>query len=302
MPVNSVQSLLRAFWTLVRRQYGVVSRVQLLALGFSPSGIQRRLTNGRLHPVRPGVYAVGRPELTTEGRWMAALLYCGEGAMLSHGSAAELLLIERELPGRIELTVPAERHPRGAKDIVIHRLITPAADITTHRGIPTSSAAKTLLDLATRLPSHRLDAAVNAADKHDLIDPPALRAYVDERPGQPGVGALRTLLDRNTFLLTDSELERRLIPIAKRAGLPQPLTQQRVNGFRVDFFWPDLGLVVETDGLRYHRTPGQQARDAERDQAHVAAGLTCLRFTHAQVRYEPASVASHARADGAAAR
>ena len=109
--------------------------------------------------------------------------------MLSHGSAAELLLIEKELPGRIELTVPAERHPRGTKDIVIHRLITPAADITTHRGIPTSSPAKTLLDLAIRLPSHRLEAAINAADKHDLIDPPALRAYVDERPGQSPASA-----------------------------------------------------------------------------------------------------------------
>lgn len=102
----------------------------------------------------------------------------------------------------------------------------------------------------------------------------------------PGVGPSREILDRFTFRLTDSELERRFLPLCVEAGLPLPLTRQRVNGFRVDFFWPDLGLVVETDGLRYHRTTAQQARDRLRDQAHTAAGLTPLRFTHAQVRFE----------------
>jgi very-short-patch-repair endonuclease len=105
--------------------------------------------------------------------------------------------------------------------------------------------------------------------------------------GQPGVPALRKLLDRLTFVLTDSELERYFLPIARRAGLSMPETGRWLNGFEVDFFWPELGLVVETDGLRYHRTPAEQARDRLRDQAHTAAGLTPLRFTHAQVRFEP---------------
>jgi very-short-patch-repair endonuclease len=99
------------------------------------------------------------------------------------------------------------------------------------------------------------------------------------------------MLGARTFRLTDSELERRFLRIVEKARLPRPLTQQNVAGFRVDFFWPDLGLVVETDGLTYHRTPSQQARDRLRDQAHLAAGLTPLRFTHAQVRYEPNRVA-----------
>jgi len=90
--------------------------------------------------------------------------------------------------------------------------------------------------------------------------------------------------------MTDSELERRFLPLVDQAGLPRPLTQQRLNGFKVDFFWPGLGLVIETDGLRYHRTPAEQARDRLRDQTHTAAGLTQLRFTHAQVRYEAAHV------------
>jgi very-short-patch-repair endonuclease len=139
--------------------------------------------------------------------------------------------------------------------------------------------------MASHLPRDHLERAVNEADRLDLIDPEALREALDGRVLQPGVGKLRDLLDRRTFTFTDSALERRFKPIARAAGLPQPLTQQRVNGFRVDFFWPELGLVVETDGLRYHRTPSQQARAHVRDQTHLAADLMPLRFTHAQVAY-----------------
>ena len=127
---------------------------------------------------------------------------------------------------------------------------------------------------------------MNEADKLDLLDPERLRRALDEMTGQPGVAVLRTLLDRRTFVLTDSELERNFLPVVRRVGLPLPETGLMLNGFEVDFFWPDLGLVIETDGLRYHRTPAQQARDRLRDQAHTAAGLTPLRFTHAQIRFE----------------
>jgi hypothetical protein len=113
---------------------------------------------------------------------------------------------------------------------------------------------------------------------------------LDARKGQRGTGPLGAILDRSTFVLTDTELERYFLPIAARAGLAPPLTQKHVNGFRVDFYWPDLGLVVETDGLRYHRTAEQQFKDRLRDQAHTAAGLTPLRFTHWQVRYDPAHI------------
>ncbi len=108
--------------------------------------------------------------------------------------------------------------------------------------------------------------------------------------GRPGAGRLLRLLDRQTFRLTDSELERMFLRLISDARLPMPQTQVVVRCFRVDFHWPDLGLIVETDGLRYHRTPAQQARDRRRDQLHVAAGLTTLRFTHAQVRHEPDEV------------
>lgn len=150
--------------------------------------------------------------------------------------------------------------------------------------------ARTLVDLATCLDQEKLERAIGEADKRELIDPGRLRRELERFAGQPGVAGLRETLDRHTFTLTDSELERRFLPLARQAGLPLPLTQQHLNGFRVDFYWPDLGLVVETDGLRYHRTPAQQANDRLRDQTHAAAGLTPLRFTRAQVTYDPAHV------------
>lgn len=160
------------------------------------------------------------------------------------------------------------------------------ADITWHRGIPVTTPARTLVDVATEFGPAALERAVNEADKRDLIDPEALRDALEGYVGEPGVRALRALLDRHTFRLSDSDLERIFRPIAAAAGLPPPLTKVKVNGFEVDFFWPDLGLVVETDGLRYHRTPAAQARDRLRDQMHTASGLTTLRFTHWQVKHD----------------
>jgi very-short-patch-repair endonuclease len=163
-------------------------------------------------------------------------------------------------------------------------------NVTSLHGIPITAPALTLVDLAARLPTSQLEAAINEADKLDLIGPEELRGKLETFAGRPGVVPLRRLLDRDTFTLTDSELERRFLPIARAARLPPPLTGQYLNGFKVDFYWPDLRLVVETDGLRYHRTPTQQARDRLRDQAHARAGLTTLRFTHRQVSYEPVYV------------
>jgi very-short-patch-repair endonuclease len=157
-------------------------------------------------------------------------------------------------------------------------------------GIPVTSPIRTLVDLAVIIEPGQLERAVNEADRLDLVDPARLREGIEDLRGRPGVGRLRALLDRRTFRLTDSELESRFLALVNGAGLPRPQTRRRLNGFRVDFFWPELGLVVETDGLRYHRTPSQQARDLTRDQAHTAAGLTPLRFSHAQVRFEPRHV------------
>ena len=247
---------------LAAKQHGVVTRGQLLDLGLGSRAIDHRIRRGKLHPVHRGVYAVGRPQLTRHGVLIAAVLSCGPGAALSHHTAGEVYGIRKQRAGAIDVTIPGTERKRPG--IRIHRRPLPEADVTHRHGIPLTSVVRTLLDLAQRLTANELEAAANEADKRHLIDPDRLRAALEGRAGQRGVAALRRLLDRHTLTLTDSELERRFLPIARRAGLPAPLTQRHVNGFRVDFYWPELGLVVETDGLRYHRTPAQQAKDRRR--------------------------------------
>ena len=279
----------KGVWELAERQHGVVARSQLLELGLTRNAIEHRIATGRLHQMRRGVYLVGRPQVTKHGLWMAAVLACGAETVLSHGSAAAAWEIGAERPAAIEVSIPGDafrRHP----GIVVHRRTLEAHEVASCDGIPLTAPIRTLVDIACRLGTRRLERAIREADAKALCDPEELRSALDEMRGQRGVGVLRRVLDRHTFVLTDSELERRFVPIARRAGLSKPRTQCLVNGFRVDFFWPELGLVVETDGLRYHRTPAQQAADRVRDQAHASSGLTPLRFTHAQVRYEPGHV------------
>jgi very-short-patch-repair endonuclease len=221
---------------------------------------------------------------------MAAVLSCGEGAALSHHSAAALWRIGRENRRGIDVSIRRRCRHRRAGIRAMSRPSLAPRDITLRDGIPVTGPARTLLDLATELDAPALERAVNEADKYDLIDPEALRAVLQNFAGEPGVHPLRVLLDRHTFRLSDSDLEILFRSVVAMTGLPQPLTKAIVNGYAVDFFWPDLGLVVETDGLRYHRTASEQTRDRLRDQTHVAAGLTTLRFTHWQVKHEPTHV------------
>jgi very-short-patch-repair endonuclease/predicted transcriptional regulator of viral defense system len=276
-------------WELAARQHGIVTRRQLLALGFGRRSIEHRVARGRLFRVGLGVYAVGWPALSQKRQWMAAVLAGGEGAALGHRSAAALWEMGEEgdwidisVRRRCELRSPGIRF-RGRPSLAIE-------DIVLRDDIPVTSPAQTLVDLATELDSIALERAVNDADKRDLIDPEALREDLGRFGGEPGIRLLRHLLDKLFFRLSDSDLEVYFRRIVRAANLPMPLTKQWVNRFEVDFFWPDLGLVVETDGLRYHRTPSAQLRDARRDRAHVIAGMTPLRFTHYEVRYEPRRV------------
>jgi very-short-patch-repair endonuclease len=275
---------LQSIWQLAADQHGVVSRTQLLERGLSRSAIEHRLARGRLHRVGQGVYAVGRRQVGRHGAWMAAVLSCGEDAALSHETAGALWgICPASRP--IEVSTRTYRRRTG---VVVHRRAD--LEVTHHQGIPVTPPVFTLVDIAARLTRDALEAAINAADKRDLVDPDSLRAALHDLTPRAGLARLRETLDRRTFVLTESALERYFLPLARRAGLPRPLTAQIVNGYMVDFYWPNLGLVVETDGLRYHRTPAQQAKDRLRDQAHAAAGLTHLRFTHDQVRYRPGHV------------
>ncbi len=220
---------------------------------------------------------------------MAAVLAGGDGAALSHRSAAALWGIGEE-GGWIEISIRRRCELRRPGIRFHGRPSLAPGDIVLHDDISVTSPAQTLVDLATELGPVPLERAVNDADKRDLIDPEALRAELIRFRGDPGIRPLRHLLDKLFFRLSDSDLEIYFRRIVRAGKLQMPLTKQRVNKFEVDFFWPDLGLVVETDGLRYHRTPSAQLRDARRDRAHVMAGMTPLRFTHYEVRHEPSRV------------
>lgn len=280
----------REAWELAGRQHGIVARRQLLALGFNAREIEHRVARGRLHLVMRGVYAVGWPKLTPKRRWMAAVLACGEGALLSHRGAAALWEIAPERRGAIDVSVCRRTRLRRPGIRVRSRPGLDQADIARRDGIPATGIVQTLVDIAAELSPMAVERAVNEADKLDLVDPETLRSALGHHEGEPGVRRLRALLDARTFRLSDSDLEILFRAVAGEANLPPFLTKQWVNGFEVDFYWPELGLVIETDGLRYHRTPAAQARDARRDRAHTLAGMTPLRFTHYEVKYEPAKV------------
>lgn len=223
---------------------------------------------------------------------MAAVLSCGSDARLSHHSAACLWGMQCRRRPWIDVVVP-DGMSTALSGIKTHQRRFLAAE--TPRlvdRIPVSDPVATLIDLASSVNRDRLEEAVNEADRLNLIDPEELRGAIQSIRKRPGVGRLRELLDRQTYRVTHSVLEREFLRLVRDTELPLPRTQVDLNGYRVDFYWPELGLVVETDGLRHHHTASQQTTDRRRDQVHAEAGLTTLRFTTAQVRFEPDGVRS----------
>ena len=287
MATKSLQDL---FPALLRRPLRVVTAAELIELGCSREAIRHGEASGRLHRIHQGVYSVGSPHLSRHDAFLAAVVAVGPRGALSHDSAAALWGIRRDRPALpIEVSVPS-KVTRLRPRLRVHRRRLDPGEVTRRYGIPVTTPAITLLDLAARLEEPELERTLSQADQLGLIDPERLQRKLVHWTGRTGVRPLRGTLFRHTFRLTRSELERLFIPSAIRAGLAVPDTRQTVTGFEVDFFWPTLGLVVETDGLRYHRTPWQQAKDLRREQAHSAAGLTPLRFTHWQVKYETTTV------------
>jgi very-short-patch-repair endonuclease len=278
---------LERIWPRARREHYVVTREELLAHGYTADAIRHRLNNGDLFRLWRGVYSVGRPEPDRFGWWMAAVKACGPEAMLSHASAAALYGIRPFSNGLIHVSVPLSAR-RSRRPIAVHQRAPLARATRNH--IPVTTIVDTLIDIALHLPPSDLEQAIAEADIRKLIDPEALRSALDDIAPRPGLGKLRTILDRRTYVMTHSHLERLFLPIAYRAGLPKPETQRYLGSHRVDFFWPDLELVVEVDGLTYHRTAAKQADDCVRNLTHAANGRLPLRISHGQIRYQPAWV------------
>ena len=281
----SPQQITGDAWALSTGQHDVIAHSQLRRLGFTEEAIRHRVRTGRLFRLWRGVYAVGRPTVGRHGLWKAATLACGPAAALDGESGLALWDVRSKEGKQIEIALP-ERSVRELSGIKLRRVRGLADQVTEIDGIPVLSLPPLFAHLAGRVKPGALEAAINEADKRDLIHVEQLRREAEALRGRPGVASLRRVIDRATFRYTDSGLERAMLPIFKAAKLEGYATQARVNGYLVDFYFPALNFVIETDGGRFHRTAFQQAKDRRRDQAHTLAGTAFLRFTHGQIRYE----------------
>jgi very-short-patch-repair endonuclease len=286
-PPHDVEHLVpvdRALAALAAGQYGVVTRAQTLALGLTRHGVAHRVGAGRLHAAHRGVYAVGHPALSPHGRRLAAVLACGDGAWLSHRSAAVLYGLLPDVAGPLHVTVPVRR--RAPTGVVLHRS-RDAPGLRRER-IPVTTPARTILDLAATGPEHELARAVEEARLRRLVTDGQLERLAGHRRG---ARALRELLDGEPSL-TRSEAERVLLALVHRAGLPRPQTNVRVGRHEVDALWPAERLVVEVDGFAFHSSREAFERDRARDGDLQAQGLRVLRVTWRRLTERPEAVAA----------
>jgi very-short-patch-repair endonuclease/predicted transcriptional regulator of viral defense system len=276
---------------LAECQHGVVNRAQLIELGLGRRAIGHRLERGRLHPVHRGVYAVGHRVLAPEGRWMAAVLSGGPGAVLSYRSAAALWGLRPSGRTRVEVTL--ERHARSRRTVEFHRAAMQSDEITSLRGIPVTTVPRTLLDLASVLKRGQVERAVNEAETRRLLDFATLERLLARHAGRRGVPALRGILDSRRLgaMVVRSELEERFAGVLDDRALSRPEfnAQVRVADGRwieCDCVWRAQRLIVELDGHAFHSTPGAFERDRERDRFLHAAGWRVIRVTWRQLELD----------------
>jgi very-short-patch-repair endonuclease len=280
---------------LAERQWGVVSLAQLRALGLPRGAIKHRLAVGRLHGLYRGVYAVGHTALRAEGRRLAAVLACGQGAVLSHVSAAAHWGLLHTAATKTDVTAPATRRgPGGA--IRLHRTRSlDARDTTTHEHIPITTIARTLLDLAAAAGEARLERALAQAHHLRLYDHEAITDVLARANGHRGTGALARATAREDPKWTANDFEARFLRLVRDAKLPEPLVNHALDApdhghCRPDFLWPAHDLVVETDGWETHGTRIAFVADRRKDAALTAAGYRVVRFSADDVRDRPGTI------------
>lgn len=285
-------------------QYGVVSRQQLLLRGIPARTITFEIAASRLFPVFPGVYVVGRPQLSREGALKAALLASGEGAVLSARTAAAIwgFLDHR---GPIELV----RDRRGGRQrarirvdgegwwphLVIHRTRElPSADVTTNRGLTLTLPARTLRDCAACLPEQRFRWAFMEADRLGLLNDDELSRCAGFGQGRKRSALFRELVERRIPGIAEARslLEAIVLDLVRRGDIPRPEVNRKTPAYRPDFRWPTSGLLVETGGYEFHRGREAFENDALRANRLRADGWTVLRFTWRMLTERPDEVAA----------
>lgn len=257
---------------LAERQHGKVSRRQLLALGLGEKAIEYRLRKGFLRPDRRGVYALGHRPSSRESRWMSAVLYVGQGAVLSHWSAASLA---RMRPGTGPLShVTCPRRRASVPGIRMHHGFLLEDEMTVQEGIPVTTPARTLIDLAPLLPSPTLGRLLDAAPSRGA----PLAELLDRYPRKPGAPRLRKLLGTATPF-TRSDFEANVLARIEAMGLPPPEVNAVVEGFECDLVWRAEQVIAELDSYVTHGSRLAFEHDRERDRKLVLAEWQVTRIT-----------------------
>jgi very-short-patch-repair endonuclease len=279
---------------LAEDQHGVVARRQLVDLGISEERLRSWVRHGRLVARHRGVYTIGHRLLTRRGRWMAAVLAGGSGALLSHRSAAALWGLRPAGGQTIEITVSPDGARRDSKAVRSYRSGVAGRFAAVVDSIPVTSVAWTLLDLAAVLRPHQLRRAVEESERQELFDLGAVRAALAADPGRPGSPALLALLadmEDHGVTRTRSDVEASLLQLCVDHGLPRPQVNRYDNAREVDFRWPAHRLIVEVDGWRFHRTRRAFVTDRARDRAALKTGWRVARFPAIEVMGSPGAVA-----------
>jgi uncharacterized protein DUF559 len=279
---------------LARARHNVITHPELRELGLSNSGIDRRARAGRLHRKYSEVFAVGRPDLTLDGVFLAAVLACGPRAKLSRLSALRKYDLRGGGTYRIDVTAPRSIKPKPG--IRLHRPLTlDALDTTEVDGIPITSVAQTLLDVAA--PAYRLNMGklLHEAAVQELLDMRAIWEVLARQPNHPGARRLDRA-SREEVPFTRSDLEDAALSLFRSFSVPEPETNEWIwDGEKlveVDFLWREHRLIVEVDGGRYHSTRWRRRQDAAKTAALRARGWTVLRFSDIEIAGTPANVAA----------
>ncbi len=268
---------------LARRQRGYVTRRQLLALGESRHEIDYRIKTGRLIPVYAGVYAVGHLPTLPHDRAVGALLACGEGAVLSHGSAAALWGVFKSWKMPFEVTTPSARRRPGIR---AHRSVLTRADISYQAGIRVTTVTRTLLDVAPRMTDKALRRAVNDLRRPGHLRLDALAVLLERFPRAPGTARLRPFLDARTGP-TRSQLEDDFFAFCERFGLPTPQVNVHVAGREVDAWFPEERVIVELDGWDFHSDRGSFEGDRDKDTTALEHDIVTVRLTDRRMTGSP---------------
>ncbi len=271
-----------------------MTRPQLLQLGLGPAAIRYRVKIGRLYPLYGGVYAVGHRPISPYAHALAAVLACGPGAVLSHGSAATLWGITKHWDRPLEVTTRTSHRHRGLRN---HRSKTLTLDdITEHFGVPVTTPARTLLDNAPRLTDAAPARGVNDLRLQRYLWLADLSDILERHSASRSANRLREQLAHPEQAPTRSDFERAFSPFAKRYGLSEPLLNTQVAGYEADIYFPDYKLVVELDGYETHGTREGFECDRDRDADLLAAGIATVRMTWERFSLTPAREAARLHA------